>query len=55
MTEVKGTLLGIILLLAVFSAVAVTVASVYTSSKEEITDRRDAVMTDALIELGEIS
>ena len=51
MSEIKGQLLGIILTLMVFAAVSVTIAAVYRSSADKVTEKANNIENGAQTEL----
>lgn len=51
MSEIKGQLLGIILTLMVFAAVSVTIAAVYRSSADKVTEKANNIENGAQAEL----
>lgn len=51
MSEIKGQLLGIILTLMVFAAVSVTIAAVYKSTADKVTEKANNIENGAQTEL----
>lgn len=51
MSEIKGQLLGIILTLMVFAAVSVTIAAVYRTSANKVSEKANNIENGAQTEL----
>lgn len=48
MSEIKGTLLGIVLTIAIFGAIFATVKGVFTNTADTISERVDGQLETAL-------
>ena len=46
MSEIKGQLLGIILVLVIFGSVSAVIASLFNATKDEIATRTETIVSD---------
>lgn len=47
MTEIKGQLLGLILLLTIFGAVSVGIAAIFANSRDTVTQKAENINSEA--------